>query len=61
MTERENYYSSPAIKAVGEATFSMAGVTVDEITHLDIYSCFPSAVQISRDALGYREGRPARR
>jgi acetyl-CoA C-acetyltransferase len=52
VTERENYYSSPAIKAVGEATLSMAGVGIGDITHFDIYSCFPSAVQISRDALG---------
>jgi acetyl-CoA C-acetyltransferase len=30
----------------------MAGMTIDDIAHFDIYSCFPSAVQISRDMLG---------
>jgi|CXWL01.1.fsa_nt_gi acetyl-CoA C-acetyltransferase len=56
--ERENFHSSPAIRAVGEQAFAMAGVSVDEITHFDIYSCFPSAVQISRDALGIAHDDP---
>jgi acetyl-CoA C-acetyltransferase len=30
----------------------MAGVTIDEIVCFDLYSCFPSAVQIARDMLG---------
>lgn len=29
-----------------------SGLTIDEIDHLDLYSCFPSAVQMARDALG---------
>ena len=52
ITERVNYHSSPAIRAAGARAFSMAGITIDEPRYLDIYSCFPSAVQISRDALG---------
>jgi acetyl-CoA C-acetyltransferase len=51
-TERENYHTSPAIRAVGEATLAAADVTIGEVTHLDLYSCFPSAVQIARDMLG---------
>ena len=58
LRERENFYSSPAIRAVGEATFEMTGVGIDEITHFDIYSCFPSAVQISRDMLGIAKDDP---
>ncbi len=56
--EREDFHSSPAIRAVGEATLAMAGVTIGEITHFDIYSCFPSAVQIARDALGIAANDP---
>ncbi len=52
VSERENYYSSPAIRAAGQRALSMAGVAVGDVTHFDLYSCFPSAVQIARDMLG---------
>ena len=58
VTERVNYYSSPAIAAAGKKALAMAGVTIDEIDFLDLYSCFPSAVQISRDMLGIIENDP---
>jgi len=50
--ERVNYHSSPAIETVGKRAFSMAGKSVDEMKYIDIYSCFPVAVEIARDALG---------
>ncbi len=37
-----------------------AGVTIDEIAHLDLYSCFPSAVQIAARELGLAIDDPAR-
>ena len=52
VSERQNYYSSPAIKSLGEAAFSMANKNLDDIAAIDIYSCFPSAVQVACDALG---------
>jgi len=58
VTEREDYHSSPAIRAAGERALSMAGVAIDEVSHLDLYSCFPSAVQISRDMLGIAQDDP---
>jgi len=58
VSERVNYYSSPAIQRAGAAALEMAGVTIDEIAHLDIYSCFPSAVQIGRDMLGIAHDDP---
>jgi acetyl-CoA C-acetyltransferase len=30
----------------------MAGVSIDDIAYFDLYSCFPAAVQLGRDALG---------
>ncbi len=51
-TERVNYYTSPAIRACGERALSMAGLAIGDIAHFDLYSCFPSAVQITRDMLG---------
>jgi acetyl-CoA C-acetyltransferase len=58
ISERENYCTSPAIRAVGKRAFAMAGVTVHEIAFFDLYSCFPSAVQIGRDMLGIPQGDP---
>lgn len=52
VTQRANYHTSPAIRACGRRALEMAGATIDEITHFDLYSCFPSAVQIARDMLG---------
>lgn len=52
VSERVNYYSSPAIHTMGQKAFKMAGKTVDEIDYFDLYSCFPSAVQIACDELG---------
>ena len=47
-----NYHTSPAIRAAGARALSMAGVAIDDVAHFDLYSCFPSAVQIARDMLG---------
>jgi acetyl-CoA C-acetyltransferase len=52
ISEREDYHSSPAIRTCGERALGMAGASIDQIAHLDLYSCFPSAVQIARDELG---------
>lgn len=49
---------SPAIRAAGTALFSAASsaaghpVGIDDIDRMDIYSCFPSAVQMAAEALG---------
>jgi acetyl-CoA C-acetyltransferase len=58
VTERVNYCASPAIATAGQKALAMAGVSIDEIDFLDLYSCFPSAVQISRDMLGINENDP---
>jgi acetyl-CoA C-acetyltransferase len=52
ISERVNYHSSPAIRAATSRALTMAGVAIEEVAHLDLYSCFPSAVQIARDMLG---------
>ena len=58
LTERENFYSSPAIRTMGQKAFAMSGWSIDEIDYMDLYSCFPSAVQIGRDELGIAEDDP---
>ena len=60
VTERWSLTESPAIAATGAAVLEAGATSIDEIAHLDLYSCFPSAVQIGRNALGIgaRDRRP---
>ncbi len=51
-TERWSLADSPAIAtAVGDALHA-AGIGLDDISSFDLYSCFPSAVQVAVRALG---------
>ena len=52
VSERADLHSSPAIRLVGQAALELAGVGVDDVAHIDMYSCFPSAVQIGAAELG---------
>ena len=52
VTERMNYYSSPAMKLNSKKAFEMANTRIEELQYIDIYSCFPSAVEVACDALG---------
>lgn len=49
---RERLDRSPAIAANGRAAMRHAGTEVGQIEHLDLYSCFPSAVEIAAAELG---------
>jgi acetyl-CoA C-acetyltransferase len=51
VSERGDMHSSPAIRVAGARALSLAGVGIDDVAHVDIYSCFPSAVQIAADEL----------
>ncbi len=58
VTQRPDPGRSPAIAAAGRALFasatSAAGrpVGIDDVDRMDVYSCFPSAVQMATAALG---------
>jgi acetyl-CoA C-acetyltransferase len=52
VSERADLHSSPAIRIAGRAALAHAGVGIDDIAHVDLYSCFPSAVEIGAAALG---------
>jgi len=47
ISDRKNYHSSPAMNVVGRETFEMANMSIDDMDYFDLYSCFPSAVQIA--------------
>jgi acetyl-CoA C-acetyltransferase len=52
VSERVNLRSSPAIRVAGERALAQARLEISQIDAFDIYSCFPSAVQIGADMLG---------
>jgi acetyl-CoA C-acetyltransferase len=52
VSERQDLCSSPAMAANGRAALGLAGVGIDDVAHVDLYSCFPSAVQMGAAALG---------
>ncbi|NKY60201.1 hypothetical protein [Nocardia flavorosea] len=60
VSERTDMAASPAIAAAGRAALSGAGVGIDDIAHIDLYSCFPVAVQVGAAALGLPIDDPAR-
>ena len=51
-SERGDLHTSPAIRIAGGRALALAGVGVDDIAHADLYSCFPSAVEVAAAELG---------
>ncbi|HEX4867305.1 MAG TPA: acetyl-CoA acetyltransferase [Acidimicrobiales bacterium] len=58
VSHRDDLGRSPAMRLAGRAALELAGVGVDDLAHVDIYSCFPSAVQIAAHELGLGLDRP---
>lgn len=52
VANRPSLVSSPGIRAAGRAAFARASLGVDDVAHLDIYSCFPSAAEVAATELG---------
>ncbi len=52
LSHRDNLYTSPAVGVIGRATLAAADVSIDDIDHVDLYSCFPVAVEVGADELG---------
>ena len=48
-------WRSPAMATAAGAALSVAGIGVDDVAHLDLYSCFASSVCFALDALGIEE------
>jgi acetyl-CoA C-acetyltransferase len=53
VTNRRNLHSSPAIGEAGRRLFALAGLGPDDVGPIDLYSCFPSAVQVAAAELGF--------
>lgn len=49
--QRPELGRSPGIRATGEAVLGACGVSIEELSWFDLYSCFPAAVEAAADAL----------
>ena len=58
--ERAEFNRSPAIRIAGQRALELAGAGIDDVGLIDIYSCFPSAVQVAAAELGLPVGDPDR-
>jgi acetyl-CoA C-acetyltransferase len=52
VSDRVNFHSSPAIRLAGRRAMEQAGIGANDIDFVDVYSCFPSALQIGARMLG---------
>lgn len=52
VSERWELAVTPAIELGGRRALELAGVGIDDVAVVDLYSCFPSAVQIGARSLG---------
>lgn len=58
VSNRDNLYSSPAIRAAGRRVLELTGLTPADLGLVDVYSCFPVAVQIAAAEIGLDTTRP---
>ena len=50
--DRQNFHSSPAMRLTGKRALEMAGIGLDKVDFIDLYSCFPVAVEIGAEEMG---------
>ncbi len=52
VSHRNHFYETPAIELAGRRVLELAGLGINDIDIVDLYSCFPSAVQLGAASLG---------
>lgn len=60
VSERIDYATSPAIHIGAAHALAQAGITADDLGYIDLYSCFPVAVEIAAAMIGLPTEDPAR-
>lgn len=58
ITRRPRLYDSPAAREGVRLSLEQAGLTLSDIDKFDLYSCFPSIVEIFMNELGIKENDP---
>jgi acetyl-CoA C-acetyltransferase len=54
ITERAALAEAPAIGVAVRSALTAAGIGIDDVARFDLYSCFPSAVEMAMHTLGLR-------
>jgi acetyl-CoA C-acetyltransferase len=60
IADRDELHRSPAIRIAGARVLQLAGLGIDDVDYVDLYSCFPSAVQVAAVELGLEVDDPGR-
>jgi acetyl-CoA C-acetyltransferase len=58
VSSRVDYHSSPAVKIGAAHALAQAGITPAALDHIELYSCFPVAVEIAADSIGIAHDDP---
>jgi acetyl-CoA C-acetyltransferase len=58
LTARRSLARVPGFAAAGRRALTHAGLSIEEVRHLELYSCFPVAVRTQARELGIDEQRP---
>ena len=57
-SNRSSFTTSASMRVAGRRVLELAGRTIDDIDLLDVYSCFPSAIEIASKEIGIPLDRP---
>lgn len=52
VSHRDTFARTPAVALGGRRALELAGIGIDDVAIIDLYSCFPSAVQLGAQSLG---------
>ncbi len=52
VSNRDTFARTPAIELGGRRALELAGIGIDDVAVVDLYSCFPAAVQLGAQSLG---------
>ncbi len=52
VSNRDTFARTPAIEIGGRRVLELAGIGIDDVSVIDLYSCFPAAVQLGAQSLG---------
>lgn len=52
ISNRLHFHETPAVRIAGRRALQLADIDIDDVSIVDLYSCFPSAVQLGAKSLG---------
>jgi acetyl-CoA C-acetyltransferase len=58
LSQRRELHRCPGFSVAGTAAMDLAGIGIDDLAYIDLYSCFPIAVRVQAAELGLSLDRP---